>query len=79
MNLMYINEFRTTFKEISLYDGMIVPRLLARIADNQIILADTKAMKKTWIKTGLPDIASQLSLYLDNLKKSIKKSQRPKF
>ncbi len=79
MNLMYINEFRTTFKEISLYDGMNVPSLLARIAANQIILADTKAMKKTWIKTGLPDIASQLSLYLDNLKKSIKKSQRPKF
>lgn len=78
MNLKYINDFRTAFKEISLYDGMKLPSLLARIAGDETILATPEALKKTWIKLGLPDIALQLSAYLTNLKTSVKKNRRPK-
>lgn len=69
MNLKYINDFRDTFKEILLYDGMRKPSLLARIAGNEVKLAEPMALKKAWIKTGMPDIASQISIFFDSLKK----------
>jgi predicted ABC-type ATPase len=78
MNLKYINDFRNTFKEISLYDGMNKPSLLVKIADNEVMLATPKALKKAWIKTGMPDIASQILIFHKNLKKSEKKLLKPK-
>jgi predicted ABC-type ATPase len=76
MNLKYINDFRNTFMEISLYDGMKKPDLLARIADGEVKLAEPTALKKAWIKTGLPDIAAQLLNFSENLKKSAKKTPK---
>ncbi len=46
-NLKYNNDFRSTFKVISLYDGMKKPTLLAKILDGQVLLVDPIALKKT--------------------------------
>ncbi|EHQ25587.1 zeta toxin family protein [Mucilaginibacter paludis] len=62
MNLQHINEYRDTFKVIDLYDGMIVPVLLAKIEDGQVLMAKQQALKKQWIKNGLPAIATSAIL-----------------
>jgi len=63
-NLEHINEYFKTFKVISLYDGMSKPELLARIEDNKIVYAVNLALKKIWIKKGLPSIAQDIQTYL---------------
>jgi hypothetical protein len=78
MNLKYINDFRNTFMEVLLYDGMKKPGLLARIAEGHVILAEPQVLKKSWIKTGMPDIASLLVGHFETLKKSVKKTPEPR-
>ena len=53
-NLEHINEYFKTFKVIELYDGMIKPKLLARIEDDKVTYAVDIALKKTWIKKAFP-------------------------
>jgi len=60
MNLKYINEYRDTFKQISLYDGMKKPELIARIENGNVLVVETLFSKKNWIKQGLPDINNEL-------------------
>jgi len=79
MNLKYINDYKDTFKVIELYDGMIAPALLVKIADKQIILAKEHALKKQWIKSGLPAIAANLAPFLELQKLAVKKEKSLKF
>jgi predicted ABC-type ATPase len=79
MNLKYINDFKDTFAEISLFDGMKKPTLLARIANREVVLAEKAALKKTWIRTGMPAIHVLLSDHLIKMSKSVKKTLKPKF
>lgn len=60
MNLKYINEYRNTFKQISLYDGMKKPELLAQIENGKAQLVHSAFKAKAWIKKGLPDINNEL-------------------
>ncbi|MGF7083034.1 zeta toxin family protein [Mucilaginibacter sp. UYCu711] len=60
MNLKYINEFRDTFKQISLYDGMKKPDLIARLESGNVVRVEPLAFKKSWIKQGLTDIYNDL-------------------
>jgi len=62
-NLEYINEYFKTFKVIELYDGMSVPALLVRIENNKVTYAVAYALKKNWIKKGLPSIAQIIQSY----------------
>jgi predicted ABC-type ATPase len=75
MNLRHINEFLSTFKLIELYDGMISPALLAKIEDQQVVVAKEEALKKQWIKSGLPAIAAKLVLFLDSQRANMKKGK----
>jgi len=61
-NLKYINDYKTTFKVLELYDGMKVPTLLARFEDNKVTYAVKEALDKNWIKQGLPALAESLRL-----------------
>lgn len=72
MNLRHINEYTETFRVIELYDGMIAPTILVRLENGQVVLAKEKAMKKQWIKTGLPAIAAKLVPYLEAIQKQEK-------
>lgn len=73
MNLRYINDYKGTFKVIELYDGMIAPAILVKLEDNQVILAKEQALKKQWIKVGLPAIAADVVLFLELQKLDRKK------
>jgi predicted ABC-type ATPase len=53
-NLLHINTQYQTFQRLELYDGMLVPTLLCSLEDNIIEYVSSKALKKTWIKKGLP-------------------------
>lgn len=53
-NLKYIEDYKNTFKVVELYDGMILPELLARFEDNEVTYAVKQALNKNWIKKGLP-------------------------
>jgi predicted ABC-type ATPase len=63
-NLEHINEYKSTFKVIELYDGMRVPTLLARIEDNKVTFAVKQVMKKNWISSGLPSLAQDIKSFL---------------
>ncbi|PQJ12285.1 hypothetical protein CJD36_000565 [Flavipsychrobacter stenotrophus] len=63
-NLEYIDEYNSTFKVIELYDGMTMPALLAVIEDGAITFALKTAMKKKWIKSGLPLLAQKIKDFL---------------
>jgi predicted ABC-type ATPase len=78
MNLKYINDFKDTFAEISLFDGMKKPTLLARISNGQVVLAEKQALKKNWIKNGLPNIAYLITDNLNAAKQTVRKTQKPK-
>jgi predicted ABC-type ATPase len=73
MNLRHINDYKDTFKVIELYDGMIAPALLVKLEDSQLILAKEQALKKQWIKGGLPVIAANLVPFLELQKLNRKK------
>lgn len=59
-NLMHINSQYRSFQRIELYDGMLVPTLLCSLDNNIIEYVSPKALKKTWIKKGLPLLYTQL-------------------
>ncbi|MDB5091068.1 MAG: hypothetical protein JWR09_5062 [Mucilaginibacter sp.] len=63
-NLEHINEYRNTFRMIELYDGMKIPTLLVRIEDNLVTYALNNALKKNWIKAGLPSLAQKVKSYI---------------
>ncbi|SDF46791.1 Predicted ABC-type ATPase [Mucilaginibacter pineti] len=84
MNLQHINDYQDTFRIIELYDGMTAPALLVKIEDSQVLLAKEQALKKQWIRTGLPVIAAKLAPFLEaqqlklKQEKSLKSERRPK-
>ncbi len=62
-NLEHVNEYFRTFTVVELYDGMKVPTLLVRIENNKVTDAVDDALKKQWIKRGLPSIAQMVKTY----------------
>ncbi|HEY4324679.1 MAG TPA: hypothetical protein VGN20_11860 [Mucilaginibacter sp.] len=76
MNLQHINEYHMTFKAIELYDGTKIPALLVKMEDGQVISADDKALKKAWIKKGLPQLAEKITAFKAAQKDEIKKTSR---
>jgi predicted ABC-type ATPase len=67
-NLEFINAYLGTFQLIELYDGMKIPTLLVSMEHDQIVYADALALKKEWIKNGLPNISQKLYKYLRDQK-----------
>ena len=63
-NLLHISNYSKTFRIIELYDGMKVPILLAKLEDGDIKYADKLALKKKWLKTGLPEITQNIQQFL---------------
>lgn len=53
-NLEHINEYKDTFQTIELYDGMLVPTLLATLENNTAVFVEGECLKKGWVKKGLP-------------------------
>lgn len=62
-NLFHINTEYQTFQRLELYDGMLLPTLLCTLEDNVIEYASPKALKKTWIKKGLPLLYTRLKSF----------------
>jgi predicted ABC-type ATPase len=75
-NLEHINDYRKTFKVIELYDGMKRPTMLARIEDNEVVIANDQALKKSWLKNGLPGIALKITAFNAAQKVEAKKKPR---
>jgi predicted ABC-type ATPase len=63
-NLEHINNYRNTFKVICLYDGMLMPTLLVKLEDDEVVMAKESSLKKTWLKKGLPSISKMVSDHL---------------
>lgn len=59
-NLMHINSQYQSFQRVELYDGMRVPTLLCSLDNNIIEYLSPKALKKNWIKKGLPLLYTKL-------------------
>lgn len=59
-NLRFINDFKSSFKVIELYDGTKIPTLLAKFEDGTAKFASKNALKKKWIKQGLPALATSI-------------------
>jgi len=57
-NLKFINDYHDTFNVICLYDGMEAPTLLVKLEDKKVVMVDRNALKKIWLKKGLPAISS---------------------
>jgi predicted ABC-type ATPase len=76
MNLRHINEFSETFKAINLFDGTIKPFVLVEMENNQIISASEIALKKNWIKKGLPAIAEKIVAFKAVRLNEIKKNRK---
>lgn len=74
-NLEYINDYRDTFVSIGLYDGMKLPKLLARIENDTVIYINENPLKKNWIKRGLPALAKKILDFQMSKKPRIKKSR----
>jgi predicted ABC-type ATPase len=62
-NLIHINTEYQTFDRIELYDGMIVPALLCSMEKSNVEYLSPKALKKNWIKKGMPLLAAELSKF----------------
>jgi predicted ABC-type ATPase len=69
-NIKFINHYIETFKSLSLFDGMKMPTLLAKVEDQTLVYADRIALKKNWVKMGFPLLAKKISRYLQVYKKS---------
>lgn len=67
-NLEHINDFNTTFQVIELYDGMKVPTLLAKLENSEVLWADKIALKKNWLKKGMPEIAQRIQYFIASQK-----------
>jgi predicted ABC-type ATPase len=63
-NLQHIDNFKSTFKVIELYDGMKVPTLLAKLENCEVLFADKSVLKKNWVKKGMPDIARKIQEFM---------------
>jgi len=63
-NLEHINNYRSTFKVICLYDGMLMPTLLVKLEDDEVVMAKESSLKKMWLKKGLPSISKIVSDHL---------------
>jgi len=63
-NLEHINQYKTTFQRIELYDGMVVPTLLAILEEDEVTWAQKAVLKKAWVKKGMPAIARNISDFL---------------
>ena len=63
-NLEHINQYKTTFQRIELYDGMLVPTLLATLEENKVIWAQKSVLEKAWVKKGMPAIAQDTNDFL---------------
>ncbi len=63
-NLEHINTYKDTFGVIELYDGMAIPTLLARIENGEVTFAAKQALKKRWIRKGLPSLAVAIKSFL---------------
>lgn len=61
-NLLHINTQYQTFERVELYDGMVIPTLLCSLENNTVEYLSAKALKKSWIKKGLPLLYSRLKL-----------------
>ncbi|TCC86487.1 hypothetical protein EZ428_23785 [Pedobacter frigiditerrae] len=60
-NLIHINTQYQTFERIELYDGMVVPTLLCSMEKAGLEYLSAKALKKNWIKKGMPLMAAELA------------------
>jgi len=69
-NLRFINDFTSSFKVIELYDGTKIPTLLAKLENSKVQFALKGALKKNWIKSGLPSLSALIKQYTANVKKS---------
>lgn len=74
-NLEHIDNYCNTFKLIELYDGMQLPTLLAKMDREQVLYVSKDAMKKKWIRDGMPAISSKISLHLEMQKDMRTKSR----
>lgn len=63
-NLEHINQYKTTFQRIELYDGMVVPTLLAILEEDKVTWAQRSVLKKAWVTKGMPVIAQSISDFL---------------
>ena len=70
-NLQHVNDYHDIFHIIELYDGMVRPVLLVKMQGGKIVFAKETALKKKWIKSGLPSIAKKITLFLGANKKMI--------
>ena len=68
-NLQHIDQYSDTFKSIELYDGMKIPILLAKLEGTDVVFAHALALKKAWIKRGMPFISQKISAFITNQKK----------
>lgn len=75
-NLEYINDYWNAFKVICLYDGMERPTLLVKMEGNQVIVARRTALRKAWLKKGLPSIAALVTNYLSTQEKPVKENRK---
>ncbi|QDW23595.1 hypothetical protein FFJ24_001630 [Pedobacter sp. KBS0701] len=60
MNLVHIDSQMASFKRLEFYDGTIIPIMLCAIEDNQVEYFSPEALKKKWIKNGLPSLYKML-------------------
>ncbi|MCE6989665.1 zeta toxin family protein [Dyadobacter sp. CY323] len=63
-NLQHVNDYRRTFKCIELYDGMKYPILLAKLENDQVVLAYPSALQKEWLVHRMTSIAQKISAFL---------------
>lgn len=68
-NLRFINDFTSSFKVIELYDGTKIPTLLAKLENGEVEFALKGALKKNWIKSGLPNLFPLIKSYTISEKK----------
>ncbi|MHA4741286.1 zeta toxin family protein [Dyadobacter sp. MSC1_007] len=67
-NLAHINLYKDTFACIELYDGMTFPKMLARLENHIVTYADKSALKKRWIRDGIPTIAANIKAFNERKK-----------
>ena len=60
MNLFYLNSELSGFMRVELYDGTIIPTLLCVIENSEVEFLIQEALKKKWIKNGLPNLYKML-------------------
>jgi predicted ABC-type ATPase len=72
-NLAHIDRYADTFVCIELYDGMTFPRLLARLENGLVDFSDKLALRKKWVREGLPTLAEKIRGF-DSSKKNRKVS-----